>query len=256
MTIPADLQEWMMQLLWPLMRVSGVILVAPVFGSAYVPIRIRALIAIVLTIVVTPFAREVPAVGALSAAFFFIMLRELVIGLAIGFVLRMVIDAAVVGGQALATAMGLHFATVVDPNQGGTPTLSQFYVIVATLLLLATDAHLALVELVANSFTTLPVAVAAWPATSVWATVAFAGTMFVGGLQLALPSLAAILMVNVAFGVVSRAAPTLNLFAVGFPVAMIVGFIVTLISVQDLFPIWLQTLEAAFATMLELGGGA
>ena len=81
------------------------------------------------------------------------------------------------------------------------------------------------------------------------------GTMFVGGLQLALPSLAAILMVNVAFGVVSRAAPTLNLFAVGFPIAMIVGFIVTLISVQDLFPIWLQTVEAAFTTMLELGTG-
>jgi flagellar biosynthesis protein FliR len=168
----------------------------------------------------------------------------------------MVIDAAVLGGQALATTMGLHFATVIDPNQGGTPTLSQFYVIVATLLLLATDAHLALIELVANSFGVLPIASAAWPVASAWTVVAFAGTMFVGGLQLALPSIAAILMVNTAFGVISRAAPTLNLFAVGFPIAMIVGFSVMLISVQDLFPIWLQTVEEAFDTMLQLAGGA
>lgn len=256
MTMTLEFQAYVQQLLWPLMRVSGVILLAPVFGSAYVPIRIRALIAVVLTIAVLPFARELPSVGTLSVEFFLVMLREFAIGLAMGFVLRMVIDAAVIGGQALATTMGLHFATVIDPNQGGTPTLSQFYVIVATLLLLATDAHLALVELVANSFTVLPIATAAWPVASAWATVAFAGTMFVGGLQLALPSIAAILMVNVAFGVISRAAPTLNLFAVGFPIAMIVGFVVTLISMQDLFPIWLQTVELAFATMLQLASGA
>lgn len=256
MTVTLEFQEYVQQLLWPLMRVSGVMLVAPVFGSAYVPIRIRALIAVVLTITMLPFARELPNAGSLSVEFFFVILRELAIGLSIGFVLRMVVDAAVIGGQALATTMGLHFATVIDPNQGGTPTLSQFYVIVATLLLLATDAHLALVELVANSFTVLPIATAAWPVASAWATVVFAGTMFVGGLQLALPSIAAILMVNVAFGVISRAAPTLNLFAVGFPIAMIVGFVVTLISLQDLFPIWLQTVESAFSMMLQLASGA
>jgi flagellar biosynthesis protein FliR len=251
-----EIQEYVQQLLWPLMRVSGVILVAPVFGSAYVPIRIRALLAVVLTVAVLPFARQVPVVPVLGVEFFFVILRELLIGLAIGFVLRMVIDAAVVGGQALATTVGLHFATVIDPNQGGTPTLSQFYVIVATLLLLATDAHLALIELVANSFSVLPIASAAWPAATAWTVVTFAGRMFVGGLQLALPSIVAILMVNTAFGVISRAAPTLNLFAVGFPIAMIVGFIVMLISVQDLFPIWLETVEEAFATMLQLVGGA
>jgi flagellar biosynthesis protein FliR len=251
-----EIQQYVQQLVWPLMRVSGVVLVAPIFGSAYVPIRIRALLAVVLTIAVLPFAHEFPGIPALGVEFFLVVLRELLIGLAIGFVLRMVIDAAVLGGQALATTMGLHFATVIDPNQGGTPTLSQFYVIVATLLLLATDAHLALIELVANSFGVLPIASAAWPVASAWTVVAFAGTMFVGGLQLALPSIAAILMVNTAFGVISRAAPTLNLFAVGFPIAMIVGFSVMLISVQDLFPIWLQTVEEAFDTMLQLAGGA
>lgn len=251
-----EIDDQMLALLWPLMRVSGVILVAPIFGSAYVPIRIRALIAVVLTIVVAPFAHDVPAVGLLSIDFFLVMLREIALGFAIGFVLRLVIDAAVIGGQLLATSMGLHFATVVDPNQGGTPTLGQFYVIVASLLLVVTNTHLALVELLADSFTALPLATAEFTSGTAWLVVLFGGTMLVNGLQLALPSVAAILMVNVAFGVVSRAAPSLNLFAVGFPIAMLVGFIVTVISVQHLMPIWLQAVEAAFGTMLQLAGGA
>jgi flagellar biosynthetic protein FliR len=251
-----EIDDQMLALLWPLMRVSGVVLIAPIFGSAYVPIRIRALIAIVLTVVVAPFAHDVPSVGLLSIDFFLVMLREIALGFAIGFVLRLVIDAAVMGGQVLATSMGLHFATVVDPNQGGTPTLGQFYVIVASLLLVVTNTHLALVELLADSFSALPLATAEFTPDAAWLVVQFGGTMLVNGLQLALPSVAAILMVNVAFGVVSRAAPSLNLFAIGFPIAMLVGFIVSVISVQYLLPIWLQAIEAAFGTMLQLAGGA
>jgi flagellar biosynthetic protein FliR len=246
----------MLAMLWPLMRISGVMLVAPIIGSAYVPIRIRALIAVVLTVAVAPFAREIPSVALLSIDFFLVMIREVAIGFGIGFILRLVIDAAVIGGQVLATSMGLHFATVIDPNQGGTPTLGQFYVIVASLLLLVTNTHLALIELLAESFTALPLSTAQLTPGAAMLIVQFGGTMLVNGLQLALPSVAAILMVNVAFGVVSRAAPSLNLFAVGFPIAMLVGFFVTLYSVAHLMPIWQQAVESAFRTMLQLAGGA
>ena len=241
--------------LWPLMRVSGMMLVAPVFASAYIPIKVRGVISLVLAFVMLPHAQETPDVAVLSPAFFVVLARELLIGLAMGFVLRLVIDAAVLAGQTLAISMGLHFATVVDPNHGGTPTVSQFYVIIASLLIVTTDAHLAFVQVVAESFTAMPIASSSFSPEIAYGVVVYAGTMFAGGLQLALPAIAAILMVNVAFGVVSRAAPTLNLFAVGLPITMLVGFLVTLIGIKDIFPVWMETTNQAFLHIAQIVSG-
>lgn len=249
------INESIIQWLWPLMRISGVMLVAPIIGSAYVPIRIRAVLAILLTIVALPHVDATPDVDLLSPMFFLVLLKEVVIGFAIGFVLRLVIDAAVIAGQVLAISMGLHFATVVDPQQGGTPTLSQFYVIVASLLIVTTNAHITLIEMIAMSFQSLPIVGSTFSAESAWLVAGLAGNMFVAGLQIALPAVAAILIVNVAFGVVSRAAPTLNLFAVGFPITMLIGFIVTLIGFRTILPIWLATANQAFSAILQIVNG-
>lgn len=245
----------LVQQLWPLMRITGVMLVAPIYGSAYIPIRLRAVIAILLTVAVMPYTSDIPDVAILSPMFFVVLMREILIGVAMGFVLRLIIDAAVLGGQALAISMGLHFATVVDPNQGGTPTVSQFYVIIATLLLIASNAHLAFIEVLAESFIALPIAPARLPVDSAWLVISFAGNMFVSGLQLALPAIVAILMINVAFGVVSRAAPTLNLFAVGLPITMTAGFVISLIAIADIYPVWQQLTMEAFSTMTQILGG-
>ena len=249
------INESVTQWLWPLMRVSGLLLVAPIIGSAYTPIRVRAVIAILLTVVMAPHAGQAPGVDLFSPLFFVVMVREVIIGFAIGFVLRLVIDAAVVAGQVLAISMGLHFATVVDPQQGGTPTLSQFYVIVASLLLVATNAHIALIEMLATSYQTLPMAGTGISSETAWLVANLAGDMFATGLQIALPAVAAILIVNVAFGVVSRAAPTLNLFAVGFPITMMIGFVVTLIAFRNVLPVWLESANSAFTTMLQIVSG-
>lgn len=250
------ISDSIVQWLWPLMRVTGVMLVAPILGSAYVPIRVRAVLAIVLTVALLPHAGAVPQVDLLSPMFFVILIRELIVGFAIGFVLRLVIDAGVVAGQVLAISMGLHFATVVDPQQGGTPTLSQFYVIVASLLLVATNAHIALIEVLAGSYDTLPLAGSGFAPQSAWFVAQLAGGMFAAGLQIALPAVAAILIVNVAFGVVSRAAPTLNLFAIGFPITLSIGFIVTLLGFRSVLPVWLEAANEAFAAMLNVVSGA
>jgi len=255
MNVLLEIDHSLLGKLWPLFRVSGVMLVAPVLSSAYVPIRIRALLAVVITVLVMPQADPVPAISSLDPALALFALRELAIGFSIGFILRLVIEAVLLGGQILATAMGLQFATVVDANQNGTPTLSQFYVIVATLLLLVTNAHLALIQLLAQSFVLLPVTTASFGPEQAWLALDFAGQMFASGLQLALPSVVAILMVNVSFGIVSRAAPTLNLFAVGFPIAMLVGFIVMILSIEALYPVFSGTMNHAFELMLTLAGG-
>jgi flagellar biosynthetic protein FliR len=249
--ISESVTEW----LWPLMRVSGVMLVAPIIGSAYVPIAVRAVLAVLLTIALVPHVGDIPDVDLLSPMFFVILIREIIVGFAIGFVLRLVIDAAVVAGQVLAISMGLHFATVVDPQQGGTPTLSQFYVVVASLLLVATNAHIALIEVLAGSYDTLPLAATGLAPASALFIAGLAGNMFVAGLQIALPAVAAILIVNVAFGVISRAAPTLNLFAVGFPITLSIGFVVTLIGFRSVLPVWLESVNQAYSAMLSVVSG-
>jgi flagellar biosynthetic protein FliR len=144
---------------------------------------------------------------------------------------------------------------VVDPQNGGMPLLGRFYIILASLILLATNAHLALIALLAGSYELLPLGSAAVSAPGARALVEFGGLMFAGALQLALPAVVAILMVNVAFGVISRAAPTLNLFAVGFPITILMGLLVLVLSVRGQAPVWEFQVGEAFSFMNRLLGG-
>jgi len=122
-------------------------------------------------------------------------------------------------------------------------------------LIVVTNAHIGLIELLARSFESLPIVGPGLTAESAWLVAGLAGQMFVSGLQIALPAVAAILIINVAFGVVSRAAPTLNLFAVGFPITITAGFIVTLIGFRSILPIWTATANEAFAAILQIVNG-
>jgi flagellar biosynthetic protein FliR len=146
----------------------------------------------------------------------------------------MMFDALVIGGQTVAMTMGLGFAMLVDPHRGvSVPVLSQFFVIIGILTFLSLNGHLALLQMVADSFELLPVGELVSVA-SIWWIVQWGSQMFVGAVSIALPAVISILVVNIAFGVMSRAAPTLNLFAIGFPAALLVGFIVLLLSMQSL----------------------
>ena len=147
-----------------------------------------------------------------------ITVQQIVIGVAIGFVLQIVFDALAMGGQLLANTMGLSFAFNVDPLRGtGTPVLGQFYTLIATLTFLALNGHLAVIQALVDGFRTLPVGVDGLGPEGMWQVALWGGQLFRGALMVALPGLTALLIVNLAFGVVSRAAPSLNLFAIGFP---------------------------------------
>jgi flagellar biosynthetic protein FliR len=182
--------------------------------------------------------------------------QEIIIGIAIGFILKLAIEAAVFAGQVISIGMGLSFATVVDPQQGGTPLLGRFYIIIATLLLLSVNAHLALIQIVADSFSLVPIGSGGISAVEAWQIVQFASLMFVGAMKLALPAVVAILMVNVSFGVISRAAPTLNLFAVGFPITLMTGFIVMTLATRNHAAVWEEQFSLAFAAIGRLFGGS
>ncbi len=250
-----DIADFLHATTWALTRVVGLVLVAPLLGAVFVPVRVRVLIAIVLAVAMLPAIPALPSFPAFSVMGFLAVIKEVMIGVSIGFALKLVMEAAVFAGQVISTGMGLAFAIVVDPQAGNMPLLGRFYIIVATLLMLAVDAHLVLISLLADSYSVMPVGESSIMPEQARALALFGSTIFTGAMYLSLPAVIAILMVNVAFGVISRAAPTLNLFAVGFPISLMLGFVVMVISVRGQGPVWEAQFNAAMTMAGQLLGG-
>lgn len=218
----AQLIAWVQQLVWPLVRIASALMLAPVLGSRRVSARIRMALALLLTLLIAPQLPAQPAAALLGAGWWAILLRELAIGLLLGFTLQLVFEAVTLGGELISASASLSFAALADPLRGvSTPVVGQFLMLCATLLFLALGGHLLFVEWLARSFTTLPVSDDGLDAMRVATLLRFAGEIFAGGLMLALPVVVALLTINLALGVISRSAPSLNLFAVGFPLSLI-----------------------------------
>ncbi len=253
----AQVSSWLSALVWPMLRVSGLVLVAPVFSARVVPARIRLVTALALTPLVAMLAP--PPAGAfepLSAAGLLTAVQQVLIGVAIGFAVQVAFDALEMAGQLIAMTMGLGFATLVDPARGAmTPVLSQFLLVVGVLLFLSFDGHVLLIGALADSFRWAPVGQAAFGPGEALQLAGWGARIFESGLVIALPAVVALLAVNIGMGIVSRAAPQLNLFAVGFPAAMMAGFVFLLLSLPAMGESFTALVERAFAFVAALFGG-
>jgi len=250
-----QLEAWVAQGFYPFTRIGACLMVAPMFGARFVPTRTRILLAAAITALVIPL---MPATGIapFSAQGFMVVAQQLLIGAALGFALQVVFDAMGLAGQLLANSMGLSFAFNVDPLRGSsTAALGQLYIILATLTFLALGGHLALLEVLVNGFTTLPMGVDGFGREGLWSLVLWGGQLFSGAIAIALPGVTALLIVNLAFGVVSRAAPSLNLFAVGFPISLVVGLLVVLAGIGPLQEGVAQLIAQGFEFLRGLSGG-
>ncbi len=226
---------WIASLLWPFMRISAMFFAAPVISARSVPVRVRILLAMVIAWVILPIIPPPPVVDLISFKAVVISACQVFIGLAMGFILQMVFSAFVIAGQSIATAMGLGFASIVDPQNGvQVPVIGQALLIMVTLIFLALNGHLLFIRVVAESFRQLPVGIIVPNAKGLWQLVSWGSTMFSSGVLIALPAVAALLLVNIAFGVTARAAPQLNIFAVGFPVMLMVGLVFLIIILPTL----------------------
>lgn len=247
-----QLEAWLALYLWPFLRIGACFMMAPIFGAGFVPPRVRLFLAGAITFIVAPLI-PAPSVEVFSFAAVIVTVHQLLIGFASAFVLQLIFDALAMGGQLLANTMGLGFAFNVDPLRGvSTPVLGQMYMILVTLLFLAINGHLVLIEILVQGFTTLPVGMTGLDSQMIWRVAEWGSQLFAGALIVALPGMAALLVVNLAFGVMSRAAPTLNLFAVGFPITLISGLVIMYIGLPSVLAAFNQSLEAAFGVIRTL----
>jgi flagellar biosynthetic protein FliR len=243
----AQLDAWIGALMFPLGRLLGLFSSAPVFSNRGVSVRVRLAIGMGVAIAVLPVMPPMPQVPPGSGLGLAIFAQQIFIGIAIGFVMRIVFAAVDMAGALIGMQMGLSFAIFFDPDAGGqTAVLSDFLNLLATLIFLAINGHLLMVDILVRSFEWLPVSTAVVDAGG-WGFLARAGvTVFSAGLLLSLPIIAILLIANIALGVLTRAAPQLNLFAVGFPITLTAGFIGVLLVMTNFAPVLQSLFERSF----------
>jgi len=225
---------WVNSFLWPLTRILGLIAIAPVFGNASIPVIVKISFGVVLTLIVAPTLQNLPHIDPLTLAGMMILVQQFIIGIAMGFTIQIVFAAVDLAGNIIGMTMGLGFASFYDPQTNGTtPAISQFLSLIATILFLSLNMHLVVLSTLVDSFNTIPIGTSLAP-DAMKNIVMTGSTVFSSGLQLALPVITALLVTNIALGILTRAAPQLNLFGIGFPITMTVGFLMIFIIIPYL----------------------
>ncbi len=248
----AQLDAWLATLMFPLARILAMIAASPVIGNKQVPKRVKVGLSVMLTIIIAPTLGVTPAISIGSPQGLLIMLQQVIIGVAMGFTMRLIFTAVEMAGELIGLQMGLGFASFYDPlNASYTPIVARWLGMIAALAFLAMNGHLYMLSALAESFKTLPVGgmltslefheVARW-----------GGSIFAYALQISLPILAALLTTNIALGILTRAAPQLNLFAIGFPVTLAIGFFVLALSMPYFIPLLDRLIQEGLGTMLRL----
>lgn len=249
----AQLEGWLALLAYPMARILGFLGAAPVFGNNAVPRRIKLMVGLAVTLGLMPVVPSVPQAALDSWSGLLLIVQQTLIGIAMGLVLRVVFAALDLMGEIISLQMGLSFATFFDPIAGGqTAVVGEFLTLLATLVLLSLNGHLLMLDALARSFEWLPVS-ATLPHRGGWMIlVRFGASIFASGLLMALPVVTALLITNIALGVLTRAAPQLNLFAIGFPITLTVGFGVLLLALGHLAPLLQYFYDAGFTTLADL----
>ncbi len=254
----AQLTAWFAAFIFPLARILALVASAPILGNKEVPPRIKVALAVAITVVIAP-TLDIPAgLDPASAQGLFVLVQQIVAGLIMGFSMRLVFSAIEMAGDLAGMQMGLGFASFYDPvNATFTPVIAQFLGIIAALAFLAIDGHLYMLAALADSFRDFPIGVQL-PSAGAFRTMAeWGGVMFAHALQFSLPLIGALLLTNLALGILTRSAPQLNIFAVGFPITLAVGFGTLLLTLPYLAPLMdyftHATLDNVARVMQQLG---
>lgn len=232
-----DLDAWLAGFFYPFVRIAALATSAPLFSHRSIPPPARIGLAVLITIVVAPTLPPAAFVSPFSAPGVLLILQQLLIGLAIGFTMQIVFAAVELAGELIGLQMGLSFATFINADSEQVPIVGSFLAVTMMLVFLSLNGHLMLIAGLVDTFGTFPVGsfhgLAPFDARAV---VLVGRELFLLGVTLALPVVAAMLLANLALGVLTRTAPQLNLFAVGFPVTLATGLAMLSLALPFLVP--------------------
>lgn len=211
---------------WVLFRVASVFMTMPVFGTQLLPARVRLFLAMMITLLVAPQIPLMPELDPLSLGTWVVIAEQILIGAAMGFMLQLLFQIHVLAGQIIAMQMGLGFASMNDPSMGiSVAVVGQVFTMLVTLLFLTLNGHLVVIEVLVESFTTLPIGETLGAADFYTLVLRFSWVL-AAALLIGLPAIIALLIVNLSFGVMMRAAPQLNIFSIGFPLTLVFGLFI------------------------------
>jgi len=232
-----DLTPWLNAFWWPFVRMLALISVSPVFGEAGAPARVKIGLAALLAAALAPALPALPPVAPASYAGLAITAQQVLIGIAMGFVMKIAFAVVQTAGELMGLSLGLSFASFFDPSVGASSAvLARIFHAIALLLFLALDGHLLVLAILVRSFDVLPVATTAL-AQDGWAVLlAWGARVTELGLLLALPLVAAMLIVNLALGILNRTATQLSVFSVGFPISLCIGAILLTVMLPQITP--------------------
>ncbi len=246
----ARLAGWVAAFLWPFVRILALVGSAPVLGDPAVPRPLKVAIAVLLTVLLAPAVGPAAGVPLVSPAGGWILVQQVLIGVAMGFSMRLVFAAVQAAGEIVGLQMGLSFASFFDASTGGASTVvARLFYMLAALVFLTSDAHLLLVAALARSFELLPIADAPLSGGGWMLLVRSAGGIFASGLLLALPLVTALLTLNLALGILNRASPQFSIFSVGFPLTLLAGIALLGVLVPRLAAFLAPRLAAALAAL-------
>ncbi|BFM49306.1 flagellar biosynthetic protein FliR [Marinomonas sp. THO17] len=234
---PQQLLELTISFLLPFFRIGAFFMALPLFGSRLVSTPVRAAFAFVVSIIITPVI-NVPNYDPISPAYIVLIAEQLVIGFVLGFVVTILFQLFSLAGQLAAMKAGLGFAMSNDPANGiSVATMGQYYLSMVALAFLGTNGHLVMIEYLAESFRYWPIG-AGFDSQRYWQLVLLGGWMFEKALLIVLPLAVVVLIINLAFGVVAKASPQLNIFALGFPIIMLFSLFFFWIMLEEFLRIY------------------
>jgi flagellar biosynthesis protein FliR len=251
----SDVSGMVARLWWPTLRISGFVMTAPLASEVTIPGRVKIVLTVSLAFLLAPLVPTPASLSIFSGDGLLAAVRELLIGVAIGMVMQLAFDGLTFAGQTVSMSMGLGFSTLVDPQRGtSVPVLGQLFSIMGTLGYLAVNGHLILLAALANSFRTMPVGAAAVNQDFLLAVATWGARIFETGLLVALPAVISMVIVNMALGVVSRAAPQLNLFGIGFTISLLCGYFVLMVGLDGIMAGITGLIERALQAVADLVG--
>jgi flagellar biosynthetic protein FliR len=245
-----QLMGWVIAFMWPLSRILGLFSSSPLFSTTNFPMMARVGLALAITILVAPILPPQSITDPFSFAGFASLVNQFIIGITIGFVMRIFFTAIEMTGSLIGVSMGMSFASFYDPlTQSQTQVISQFFSAFLILLFITTDLHLLMIDSLIQSFYIVPMDQLSLNIKSFKEMAFLGGKIFSIGLQLSLPIVTALLITNIALGVLTKAAPQLNIFGIGFPITMAVGLGMMFVSLPYMTKPFIKTLSDAIESI-------